>query len=477
MRFERIKTPGLAHLSYFLCSEKEAIIVDPRRDIDVYIELAHEQGVEIKYVLETHRQEDFVLGSKVLQEKTGAKIIGGRHNLFSHCDIQLEDGEYFKADEFTFLSLSTPGHTPESHCYGLYLKNQDTCWGIFTGDTLFIGETGRTDLPDINKTGENAKILYQSVNNKILGLGDQALIFPAHGSGSVCGGAIADHDQSTLGYERSSNPVFLESETEFVKRKINERIPRPPYFDLMEKMNLDGGWRMEQDLAHIKALSPEEFKTRSKDSIVIDTRSPESFASGHIEGSYNIWLDGLAVFGGWVCKRDTPVYLVNERNEDVNQALLMLSRLGVGRIKGFLAEGINKWRNQGHALQSSGVLTAQELHSNPAHFDVFDVREVTEYEQGHIQNAKHCYVGHLVHYLKSHKPSSKPIATICSVGHRGGMAASIFLRLGYKNVYNVLGGMKSWEALGYQTMEGTKKEKQGPPKKSIDNAAQWGSTH
>ncbi len=476
MFFKRIKTPGLAHLSYFIATNGVAIVVDPKRDIDEYLKLAIENNAQIKYVFETHRQEDFVIGSNELHEKTGAKIIGGRHPLFSHCDIQLEDGEFFKIEDLTFLSLSTPGHTPESFSYGVYLKDRDTCWGVFTGDTLFVGDTGRTDLSDPDKTSENAKLIYNSVRSKIANLGDQSLIFPAHGSGSVCGGAIADYDQTTIGYEKTYNPVFTMGEDEFTCHKVKERIPRPPYFSLMEKINYEGGWRIEQDLAKIKALSPEQFLEMSNKGIIIDTREPEAFASGHIPGSYNIWLDGLQVFGGWFCKKDTPVFLVLDRHDDLNTARLMLSRLGVGRIKAFLSGGIESVRNSGYNLESFGVIYPKELFHNKRNFEIFDVREITEFESGHIENSKHCFVGHLEDYLIKHRPPNKSIATICSVGHRGGIAASIFAKMGHKNVYNVLGGMKAWNSRGLPIQEG--KETKGKREiKNIENVAQWGSTH
>lgn len=476
MFFEKIKTPGLAHLSYFIATNGVAIVIDPKRDIDDYLRLAIEHNAQIKYVIETHRQEDFVIGSNELHEKTGAKVVGGRHPIFNHCDIQLEDGEFFKIEDITLLCLATPGHTPEGQSYGVYLEDKDIYWGVFTGDTLFVGDTGRTDLPDPNKTALNAKVIYNSIRTKIAPLGDQAIIFPAHGSGSVCGGSIANYDQSTIGFEKSYNPVFTMDESEFVEHKLSERIPRPPYFSLMEKINYEGGWRIDQNLANIKILKAKDFLEQSKNGIIIDTRAPEAFASGHIPNSYNIWLDGLQVFGGWFCRKDTQVYLVLDKLEDLNLARLMLSRIGVGRIKAALANGIPALRQAGLELESFAVAGPKELFHNKSNFEIFDVREITEYESAHIEGSKHCFVGHLEEYLLKHRPSNKRIATLCSVGHRGAIAASIFAKLGYKNVYNILGGMNSWKSLGLPIEEGHKKVVSAP-KKKLENAAQWGSTH
>ncbi|HSN26441.1 MAG TPA: MBL fold metallo-hydrolase [Kofleriaceae bacterium] len=202
-----MKTPGLAHNAYLLGEASEAVVVDPRRDLDEYLEIARENKLVIKYILETHRQEDFVMGSKELADITGAKIVSLDHPLFGHSDIRLRDGETFRAGSLAFRALHTPGHTPESTCYAVYLDQvPERAWGVLTGDTLFIGETGRTDLPDRLKTRENAGLLYDMVHRKLAPLGEQALVWPAHGTGSVCGGNIAPYDESTLGIERASNP-------------------------------------------------------------------------------------------------------------------------------------------------------------------------------------------------------------------------------------------------------------------------------
>ena len=446
MKIEKIKTQGLSHLSYFLSSGDSAVVVDPRRDIDIYLKKAQEQGRAIRYILETHRQEDFVLGSRALKEATGAQIVAGAHEYFAHCDIRLREKEILECGDFRFELLNTPGHTPESVSYGVYLNEQKECWGVFTGDALFIGETGRTDLSAKEKTEENGKVLYRSIHNKIKPLGPQTLLFPAHGSGSVCGGSIAQHDSSTLGYEFGTNPVFNMNEEEFARHKTNERIPRPPYFDLMEKVNLKGGLVLERRSLDIPALSPQELKERAAGGkLVIDTRLPEAFAGGHIESSLSIWLEGLAVFGGWTVVEKEPVYLVMERDSDIHCAFAFLARLGVGNIKGYLAGGFESWRDAGLSFERSEMMAASELKQNLDDYLVYDVREINEYEQGHIPGARHCYVGDLEDCLERENiPLDANIVVTCSVGHRGSLGASIFLKRGYKNVKNLAGGMKAY---------------------------------
>lgn len=451
MYFQRIKTSGLAHNAYLIASNSVGIVIDPRRDIDEYLKLAIENGIAIKYVLETHRQEDFILGSSALKKATGAEIIGGDHKLFKFCDIKLKDGETFKVEDLTIRALHTPGHTPESMSYAFYLKDQNQCWAVFTGDALFIGEAGRTDLPDKNKTAENAEILFDVIHAKILPLGPQTLLYPAHGSGSVCGGNIAEYDESTIGLESQYNPAFILSRDEFIKAKLHERIPRPPYFTLMEELNLDGGKLLEKNFQSVRILKPKEFHEESRKGIIIDTRLPEAFAGGHIPGSYSIWLEGLPVFGGYVADKDTKIYLVVERPEDLEKAYLYLTRIGMDNVEGAITGNFEKWRNAGLPIEMSKTTTPTEVYEQSDLYQVLDVREITEFEdEGHVPGALHSFVGSIGEYLENH-PITKPTVVTCSVGHRASLAVSILLKKGYKNVSNLLGGMTAWEKLHLPT--------------------------
>lgn len=449
MHFKTFKTPGLAHNAYLLAFKQKGILIDPRRDVDEYIENAQENGIDIRYVLETHRQEDFILGSAALKKLLDVEIVGGDHEIFSHCDMQLKDGEDFEVENFRIKVLHTPGHTPESVSYAFYHKDREECWAVFTGDALFVGDAGRTDLPDINKTDENAGILYDMIHRKILPLGPQTLLYPAHGAGSVCGGNIADFDESTLGFEEKNNPVFTLSRDEFIKHKTLERIPRPPYFTLMEKINLKGGEALERSVKEIKIMDPEEFQEASKEGIIIDTRLPEAFAGAHIENSYSLWLGGLSVFGGYLIERDTPVYLVLENADQLSTAFTYLSRVGMDNIKGVLTKNFESWRNAGLPIETSGTLSPRELKDKVEDYYVLDVREISEFENdGHIPGARHCFVGDLGKLIRE-ESFEKPIVVTCSVGHRASLAVSILLKAGLTNVSNLLGGMTAWEKLGY----------------------------
>ena len=456
MFFQRIKTEGLGHNAYILgCGEGLAVIVDPRRDVDEYLRLTREKDLHIAYCIETHRQEDFELGSASLAELSGAKILAGTHDLFGRVDVAVADGDEFKIGTTRFVALATPGHTPESMSYAIYPQDcGDKCWGVFTGDTIFVGDTGRTDLPDPDKTAENAGILYDSVHRKLSPLGDQAIILPAHGAGSACGGNISERDDSTLGIERATNPVFTQSRKEFAAQKVKEILPRPPYFSHMEVVNLAAGRQMPLPTGD-RITSPREFQSHIKEGLIIDTRSPEAFAGAHVHGSYNIWLEGLSTFGGWIANERTNVFLVVDQPENASKAIAALARIGIDRVEGVLIKGVEAWREEGLPIETLGTTSAREAAQWMAdeHPYILDVRDDMEWNEKHIAGAHHIFVG----YLEENPPQiakDHRIVAHCSVGHRSGLAVSILRRQGFTNIFNMLGGLTAWEKLGLPLEKG-----------------------
>ncbi len=450
MFFQRVKTPGLGHNAYLLgCGDGLAVLVDPRRDVAEYLQLARDNDLRIAYCIETHRQEDFEFGSASVAETTGAKILAGKHPLFGRVDVHLGDGEEFRVGTTRFVALATPGHTPESMSYAVYPKDAgDQCWGVFTGDTLFVGDTGRTDLSDPEKTAENAGLLYDSVHQKLAPLGDQALLLPAHGSGSACGGNISERDESTLGIERATNPVFQKSRADFMAQKDGENLPRPPYFSHMEVVNQKAGRPVPSSLGdHV--LLPEAFQNSAKGGVVIDTRSPEAFAGAHIPGSYNVWLEGLSTFGGWLADEQTKVFLIVEQPEKAPAAIARLARIGIDGVEGVLVNGVEAWREAGLPIEALGTTSASEaaLWNEEGDLTILDVRDDMEWEEKHIPGAQHTFVGHLEKNLPE-IPKDRRIVAHCSVGHRSGLAVSILRRNGFTNVHNMLGGITAWEKLG-----------------------------
>lgn len=454
MFFERIKTPGIAHLAYILAEDGVALIVDPGRDVQRYLEILHEKELRLRWVLETHRQEDFEMGGAALRTLTGAKIVACNHEIMQHADRPLDDREEIDlADGVSIRGLHTPGHTPESMCYAVMFDAAPYCpWGVFTGDTMFIGDTGRTDLPDEARTAENAGLLYDQVHAKLLPLGDQALVLPAHGAGSACGGNVADRDHSTIGIERATNAVAIKSRDAFIRHKTSEKLARPPYFRLMEEVNLHAGRPFED--VPVAWLQPQEFAEHCGEGVVIDTRDVEAYAAGHIGGAYSVWLSGVARYGGWITDGDSPIYLMADAPAALREAYLSLARIGRDNVVGALAGGFEAWRDGGLLIEKAGTTTPREVADRLGDIAVVDVRETGEYEAGHIPGARHVFVGHLEGQLSGlGLPKDEPIAITCSVGHRASLAVSIFKRNGFGDVANLLGGMTAWKTLGLP-MEG-----------------------
>lgn len=455
MFFQRIKTPGIAHVAYILAEDGLAAIVDPGRDVERYLNVIRDNGLRLRWVLETHRQEDFEMGGAALRKLTGAEIAACDHEYMAHADRRLNDGEEIALTDGTKLrGLHTPGHTPESMSFAVTLEAApERPWGVFTGDAMFIGDTGRTDLPDKNKTAENAGLLYDQVHAKILPLGDQTIVLPAHGAGSACGGNVADRDHSTIGIERVSNAVAVKSRREFMRHKAAEKLARPPYFRLMEKVNLEAGRPFED--APVAWLRPHEFEQRCGGGIVIDVRDVEAYAGGHVPGAYSVWLAGMARYGGWVTDETTPVYLVADSPGDMREARLSLARIGRDNVAGALAGGFKLWRDAGLPLEGAGTISPRRLADQLDDVVVLDVRDTAEVEgEGSIPGARHVYVGHLEDEIgRLGLDPEQPIVATCSVGHRGSLAVSILKRHGYSNASNLLGGMTAWRKLDLPTAQ------------------------
>ncbi|MDF2096790.1 MBL fold metallo-hydrolase [Aquibaculum arenosum] len=455
MFFQPIKTPGIAHVAYILAEDGMAALVDPGRDVERYLKVLHDNGLRLRWVLETHRQEDFEMGGAALRTLTGCEILACDHDIMAHADRRLRDRETMPlTGGMTLQALHTPGHTPESMCFAISLDAApDRPWGVFTGDSLFIGDTGRTDLPDANKTAENAGLLYDQVHAKILSLGDQAFVLPAHGAGSACGGNVADRDHSTIGIERVSNAVATKSREDFIRHKTGEGLARPPYFRLMEEVNLQAG-RPFDDLP-LAWLQPEAFAELCGEALVIDTREVEAFAGGHIGGAYSVWLSGVARYGGWIAEESASILLVADSPAAAREARLSLARIGFDNVAGALAGGFEAWRDAGLPIETSGTTAPRTLADRLDEVTILDVREAGEFEEGHIPGAENAFVGHLEEQLTELERSrDAPLVVTCSVGHRGSLAASILERNGYANVSNLLGGMTAWTALN-MPVEGT----------------------
>jgi hydroxyacylglutathione hydrolase len=452
MIFQRIKSEGIAHNSYFIGSGNDAAVIDPRRDCEIYVDLAREHGLKIKHVFETHRNEDYVVGSVELNRLTLAEIHHGPGLKWKYGNT-LTDGQEFRIGNLKLVAIHTPGHTDESISYAVTdLSSGDAVVMVFTGDTLFVDDVGRTDLYGPEEAYRLASNLYDSIFTKLIPLGDGVVLCPAHGAGSVCGMNIGDRDESTLGTERIQNPILkFMNKDDFINHKISERPERPHYFRQMEQYNLEGP-PLLGCMPLPTPLTPDDFEREiEKGATVIDTSEPAAFGGAHIKGAYSIWLEGLPAFTGWVLSYNHPILLVLEDQSHLERAVRYLIRVGHDNIIGYLKGGVEGWYNAGFPTESLSLLSVHQLKARLDRGEdllVLDTRGQDEWDSGHLEGAVHIYVGHLQERLHE-VPSDKPIAVICNVGHRAGLGASILLRAEYKNVYNVLGSVKAWVAAGF----------------------------
>jgi hydroxyacylglutathione hydrolase len=437
-----------------LGSENEAIIIDPRRDCRIYIDLAKQEAVKIKYIFETHRNEDYVIGSLELAHLTGAAIYHGPWPDFHYGHV-LTDGQEFHVGKLKVTALHTPGHTPGCMSYVVAdLASGEAPVLVCTGDALFVNDVGRTDFGGVAKRWEWSENLYQSIFEKLLPLGDGVILCPAHGAGSVCGGNIAEREWSTLGLERRMNPLLQLSREAFVDQKVHEHHEVPPYFQKMEQYNLEGP-PILKNLPEPHLLSPTKFQELlDKDAVVVDTRMPPAFGSAHIEASYSIWLRGLPIFAGWVLPYDRPILLVLNEKSDTEIAIRYLYRMGYDLIEGYIL-GMETWSAEALPLKQLGLLTVQELNvllSKGNDVTILDVRSIEEWDSAHIEGALHMYVGHVEEHIDEIL-SDKLTVVICSIGNRASLGASILQRKGYTDVQVVLGGMFAWQKAGYPVTE------------------------
>lgn len=450
MRMEAIKSRGLAHTSYYLSDRGEAAVVDPRRDIQDYVTLAAEDCAEIRYVFETHLNEDFVVGSLELERAAGAEVCHSGETRFGYGDHDIEDGDSFMVGRLRVDCLHTPGHTVDSVCYAVHESPRSGSFMVFTGDTLFVSDVGRTDLPGLDLWKEMSGMLHDSLHGKLLPLGDSVLVYPSHTAGSICGSHIGDRDVTTIGHERRTTPQLSLDREEFIQERLGNHMLRPPYFRRMEEWNLKGP-PLLKDAPVPRLLRPDSFeeKMREPDTVVVDTRQSDAFAGSHIPGSISIWLGYMTYFPGWVLGYDQRLLLVNERKEDASTALRYLHRIGFDDIVGYLCPGIGAWRNMGKPIDTLASLSVDEFRevTEKGGVTVLDVREDGEWDGGHVEGAMHVYVGHIRDRLQE-VPRDRPVAAVCASGRRSSIAASILKAEGY-DVSNVQGGMNAWKSKGF----------------------------
>ncbi len=443
MFVHRIESPGVAHWSYYVEDGGEAVVIDPRLDVGAYVDLARERGARIVAVVETHRNEDYVVGSAELGARTGADVRHADGFLDYRYGTAIEDGDTVLFGSATLEALHTPGHTPGHMCY--LVRNGGMPWMLFSGDLLFAGDTGRVDLGPPDSAEEFATAMYRSLHERVLPLGDHVVLWPAHGAGSACGSSIAGRPYTTIGMERALNPLLGLDERSFVRSTVDrsEAIGRPAYFALMEKLNLDGH-RFDERRA-LPVLDPQGLETlMDEGGVVVDTRSAECYLAAHVPGSVALPHAMLGAWAGWLVDPETPLALVSD---DPMRDATMLARIGFDDVRGVLAGGMERWETSGRAIGSVHVLdTPGACRRLDAHaiLRVLDVRSTSEVEELGITGARNIPLPELPSRLDE-LADEDPIVIFCGSGRRSTIAASLLERHGRRTEV-VLGGTRGWSS-------------------------------
>jgi hydroxyacylglutathione hydrolase len=444
----------VAHSSYLLAGKKTCAIIDPQRDVDVYLHAARELGVTITHILQTHLHADFISGHMDLAKRTGAKIYAPRSAQCAFDHVALSEGDTVLIEEIRLDVLETPGHTPEHACYVVTDTTRgETPIGVFSGDLLFVGDVGRPDLFP-GKAEKLADQLYHSLHDKILGLADHCEVYPTHGAGSLCGRSMAAKYQTTIGYERRFNPALqIKDKAAFIQSLTSDMPPAPDHFSRCSEINRCGPV-LVADLSALQEMEIAPFKQKLADPgiIVLDIRSYASFAGLHVPKAWHIDQAGnFPTFAGWVLPTDKDILLVSDSYQEAFEANVWARRVGVDRIIGCLIGGMTAWASAGQVTADIHLLSAENLHDMVTGKDTIvlvDVRTPREYADSHIEGAVNIPAPDLRTRHKELDPQ-KPTILICSSGNRSSLAASILGQHGFEALHNVAGGMTGYSTAGH----------------------------
>ena len=449
MFIKQLYTGCLSEAAYYIESNGEAAVVDPLRDIDEYLELANERKAQIKYIFETHFHADFVSGHLDLSKATRATIVFGPKTETKFPVHIAKDGEHFKLGDLNIEVLHTPGHTLESSCYLLKDEN-DNNYCLFTGDTLFVGDVGR---PDLAQKGDEitmedlAGMMYESIQNKIMPLQDNLIIYPAHGPGSACGKNLGPETFSTLGDEKKFNYALQQkTKQEFVTAVTSGLEAPPDYFPVNARINKEGYDNIDELVSKgTKELSLAEFKNLvESDAIILDTRPATVFTEGFVPGSISIGLEGrYAEWAGNLLSFDSNLILVTEAGKE-KESVVRLARVGFDRIVGCLSGGFDGWKKAGEEIDMIIDIEPDEL-AMDLPFDenilVIDVRKPSEFADGHIEGALNIPLSTMTDLgTMANINDNGNIYVHCSAGYRSVIASSLLKRQGIHNLRNVTSG-------------------------------------
>lgn len=458
MKIEQIYTGCLAQGAYYIESKGEAVVIDPLREVDPYIQKAERNNAKIKYVFETHFHADFVSGHLDLSKKTGAPIVYGPNANPAFKAIIAKDGQEFQIGDVTLKVIHTPGHTMESTCYLLKDETGKEV-GLFSGDTLFIGDVGRPDLAQkvaADLTQEKlAGYLFDSLREKIMPLADDIIVYPAHGAGSACGKNMSKETTDTLGNQKKTNYALRADMTknEFIKEVTAGLVAPPAYFPLNVMLNIQGYESIDKVLKRGQhSLSPDAFETAANETgaLVLDTRDPQTFAKGFIPNSINIGIDGQ--FAPWVGAMipdiKQEILLVTEEGRE-EEVVTRLARVGYDHTIGYLKGGLAAWKEAGKEIDQIKSIDADAFAQimEKEKLNVLDVRKKSEYQSEHVVDAENAPLD-FINESMLQVDKNKTYYVHCAGGYRSMIFNSILRARGYDNLVDIKGGFKSMKESG-----------------------------
>ena len=462
MIFRQFYLPSLGHASYLVGDEKtgHALILDAQRNVSDYYATARQQGLRIGYAIDTHGHNDYLSGITEVAARSDVELLGFHEARLGYDHRSVKDGELIEIGDVAFEILHTPGHTPEHVSLLIYDRTAgDEPTMLLSGGALLVGDLARPDLlggPDEARNA--ARDFCHTIQEKILWrLPDHVEVFPTHVAGSLCGGNIGSRLSTTVGYERKTNAVLtrVSNSEEFVEECIRlDNLPAvPPYWRRMRAQNLAGPSPLGV-LREPPALNPQEFAAHMRDgAVVLDARSPEAFAGGHIPGALNVGLStSFSTWAGTVLEESDRVLLVLEAPDRLWDASWQLLRTGYELPVGWLSGGIQAWKTSGEPVGAVDEISVGALRKGMDDSDitVLDVRQPSEWADGHIPGARFITGAEIPERLNE-VSATAPLAVVCGSGYRSAVIASFLRARGHKDVRNVTGGMSAWRKAGLPT--------------------------
>ena len=449
MYFKKIETKGLSHFSYMIGDKGDIAVIDPMRDVQVYMHEARKEGMRIKYIFETHRNEDFIIGSMELAEKTGATIyISDHEDLGYEYGERIKDGFHLDIGEITIKAIHTPGHTLGHMSFVVYEKGMEKAYLVFTGDSLFMGDLGRTDFYGEENLKKMTELQYESVFEKLLTLGDHVLVCPAHGAGSACGESMDERPYSSIGYEKLTNKLLQFSTKEaFIESFARMRI-KPRYFERMEVLNVTGGGFVGNDVV-LNTMTVDEVAKMKDNILLIDARTKEGFIGGHIPGSIFLHKENLTAFLGSIYSPDDKIaFVIDGQVGEMEEIYWYCRRIGFDNIVGYLPEGIEMWQEKGNEVGQLETISAKEYKDMPKRdgFILLDIRDDNEVKpEDPDKNLIHIPLKILYKSLDK-LDKKKTIYVLCSSGNRATTASSYLKGKGYHTIV-ITGGARMFRNL------------------------------